>query len=181
MQSIDMGQRLTNQEVWMATLLFVAMDILAVSPLPFVLRKISALDLLQPIGLASALFWGMLVIVFLFRGWDMYYRFFYPPWIRWLAPLDIPLYSAIGLGLWWLASLLSGNPVLWFILFAGVEGIVEHVLGIYEFRILDKVPWLKDIKATPALVFSFFEYVFYWTLVVWLAVGFLWLYEQINL
>ncbi|OGO16338.1 MAG: hypothetical protein A2Z14_03440 [Chloroflexi bacterium RBG_16_48_8] len=166
-----MQQRLTNQEVWIATLLFVVMDILILSPLPFVLRKTSALDLLQPIGSASALFWGMLVILFLFCGWDMYYRFFYPTWIHWLAPLDIPLYGAIGLGLWWLASHLPGASIFWFVLFGGVEGIVEHILGIYGFRILDKVPWLKDVKALPALVFSFFEYGFYWTLVVWLAIG----------
>ena len=180
LRRLDMEQRLTNQEVGVATLLFVAMDILTLSPLLFVLRKISTLDLFQPIGLASALFWGVLVVVFLFRGWDMYYGFFYPTWFRWLAPLDIPLYSAIGLGIWWLASRLPGASILWFAFIAGVEGIMEHILGIYGFRILDKVPWLKDVKAVPALVFSFFEYVFYWTLVMWLAVGFLHLFERIN-
>jgi hypothetical protein len=176
-----MDQRLSNQEVWIATFLFIVMDILTLSPLIFVLRKIPAPDLLQPIGLASALFWGLLVIFFLFRGWDLYYRFFYPKWIRWLAPLDIPLYGAIGLGLWWLASYLPGTTVFGFVLFGGMEGIAEHILGIYGFRILDKVPWLKDVKALPALVFSFFEYVFYWALVAWLAVGIFKLSEWLNL
>jgi hypothetical protein len=172
LQINGVDQRLTNQEVWIATLVFIGMDVLALPPLPFVLRKISAPDLLQPIGLASALFWGLLVIFLLFKGWDFYYRFFYPKWIRWIAPLDIPLYGAIGIGMWWLASQLQGSTILWFALFGGMEGIMEHILGIYGFRILRKVPWLKDVSPTPALVFSFFEYVFCWTLVAWLAFGF---------
>jgi hypothetical protein len=176
-----MNQRITNQEIWVASLVFIGMDVLAISPLPFVLLKISPLGFLQPIGAAAAIFWGLLVIIFLFKGWDLYYRFFYPRWIRWLAPLDIPLYGAVGLGLWWLACRLPGIPIMWFVLLGGVEGIAEHILGIYGFRILDKVPWLKDVKPLPALVFSFFEYVFYWTLVAWLAFGLLKLHEYLWL
>jgi len=178
---MDMNQRLTNQEVWIATVHFIGMDVFALSPLPFLLRSISAAELLHPIGLASAMFWGLLVILFLFKGWDLYYSFFYPRWFRWLAPLDIPLYGAIGIGLWWLVCQLPGAPILWFALLGGMEGIAEHVLGIYGFRILDKVPWLKDVIPFPALVFSFFEYVFYWTLVAWLAFGLLKLQQQISL
>jgi hypothetical protein len=172
-----MEHRLSNQEVWITTLLFLVMDILTLIPLYFVLNKTFASDLLQPIAAASAMFWGLLVILFFFRGWDVYYRFFYPTWFRRLVVFDIPLYGAIGTGLWCLAYHLSGVSILWFVLFGGLEGIVEHVAGIFGFRILDKVPWLKDVKPVPALSFSFFEYVFYWSLVAWLAVGFLKLFR----
>ena len=173
-----MDQRLTNQEVWIATLLFIGMDVLSLAPLPSVLRQIPPFELLKPIGVASALFWGLLVLLFFFKGWDLYYRFFYPKWIRWLAPLDIPLYGAMGLGMWWLANQLQGSIIFWFILLGGIEGILEHILGIYGFRILRKVPWLKDVKPLPALVFSFFEYIFYWTVVAWMAFGLLKLLEK---
>ena len=166
-----MDQRITNQEVWTAALLFIGMDVLTLLPLPFVLHDVSPIELLNPIGLAGAVFWGMLVIFFLFKGWELYYRFFYPGWVRWFAPLDIPLYGAMGLGMWWLAYQLPGISIIWFVLLGGIEGLAEHILGIYGFRILDKVPWLKDVKVLPALVFSFFEYVFYWTVVAWLAFG----------
>jgi hypothetical protein len=175
-----MVQRLTNQEIWIATILFIGMDVLALSPLPFLLRKISSFEFLVPVGLGSALFWGLLVIIFLFKGWELYYCFFYPAWVRWFAPLDIPLYGLIGLGLWWLACQFPGTPILWFALLGGLEGIAEHVLGIFGFRILDKVPWLKDVRPLPALAFSFFEYVFYWTLVAWLALGLFKLQVQIS-
>lgn len=83
--------------------------------------------------------------------------------------------------MWRLASRLEGPIIIWFVLLGGMEGIVEHILGIYGFRILRKVPWLKDVSPTPALVFSFFEYVFYWTLVAWLAFGFSKLLERLSL
>jgi hypothetical protein len=53
----------------------------------------------------------------------------------------------------------------------GVEGIVEHIIAIYGFRILDKVPFLQGLDTFPVLIFSFFEYMVYWTLVAWLALG----------
>jgi hypothetical protein len=177
----SMDQRLTNQDIWIVTLLFIGMDVLALLPLPFVLRTISPIELLWPIGVASGLFWGLLVVIFIFWGWDLYYRFFYPTWIRWFTPLDIPLYGAIGLGMWWLSNQLPGSTIVWFVLLGGMKGIAEHVLGIYGFHILDKVPWLKDVRPTPTLVFSFFEYMFYWTSVVWLAFGLSELYERIRL
>jgi len=34
---------------------------------------------------------------------DFYYRYIYPAWSRWLAPLDALFYGLVGLGMWWLA------------------------------------------------------------------------------
>ena len=44
-------------------------------------------------------------------------------------------------------------------------------MGVYGFRILEKVAWLQDLSVLPMVIFSFFEYVRYWTLVVWLTLG----------
>lgn len=71
----------------------------------------------------------------------------------------------------WLALHLPGPTVLWFVLLGGVEGLLEHVLGIHGLRILERVPWLQGLTPLPVLMFSFFEYVLYWTLVGWLAFG----------
>jgi hypothetical protein len=108
-------------------------------------------------------------MVAIFGFWDLYYQYIYPSWARWLTPLDIILYGVIGFGIWWLASNIPGPVVLWFILLGGLEGILEHLLGVYGFQILDKVPWLEGITPFPVIAFSFFEYIFYWTLVTWLG------------
>lgn len=162
---------LTPRHVWLSTLLFGGLGLVLLAPLLFLFRDPGFGRAARPVVVASALFWGLVAAVALLHFWELYYRYFYPAWTRWLVPLDVLLYAAIGLGLWWLAQRLPGPAVLGFVLLGGLEGVAEHVLGIYLFRVLDKVPWLRGVAAPPVLVFSFFEYVLYWTLVAWLALG----------
>jgi hypothetical protein len=55
------------------------------------------------------------------------------------------------------------------VLLGGLEGVLEHVIGIYGLHILEKVPWLEDVSAFPVVAFSFFEYTFYWAIIAWTA------------
>jgi hypothetical protein len=66
---------------------------------------------------------------------------------------------------------LPGPAIAWFAILGGLEGVIEHILGIYGLHILEQVPWLQEVTALPVLVFSFGEYVLYWSLVGWLAFG----------
>jgi hypothetical protein len=167
---------LTSRHVWLSALIFGVLALALLVPL-VLLSRASALgdpgfaSAVRPLTAAAALFWGIVAIVALLRFWDLYYHYFYPAWVRYLVPLDLPLYGVIGLGMWWLAVHLPGPPLLGFVLLGGLEGIAEHLLGIYGFRILDRVPWLRGLAPLPVVVFSFFEYVLYWTLVGWLALG----------
>jgi hypothetical protein len=165
-----MDLKLTTQDVWMSTLLFAGMDVLVLLPLVYVFQRVVSTHAFRTIGVSSAVFWGVLATVAIFGFWEFYYQYIFPDWMRWLAPLDALLYGAIGIGLWWLAIHLPGTTVLWFVLLGGVQGILEHLLGIYALGILEKVPWLQGIPITPVLVFSFFEYIFYWSLVAWMAI-----------
>jgi hypothetical protein len=166
-----MDIELTSREVWFSALLFGGLGLVLLVPLVLLFPDGAARDAAWPVGVASALLWGAVALVALLRFWDLYYGYFYPAWVRPLVPLDVLLYGATGLGLWWLALRLPGPAVLGFALLGGLEGVAEHLLGIYGFHILDRVPWLRGMAPLPVVVFSFFEYVVYWTLVGWLALG----------
>jgi hypothetical protein len=166
-----MDLKVTSQDVWTASLLFLGLDLLALIPLILLTRTTPVQQITKTILPASAILWGVIAILLVLGSWDLYYRYFFPDWFRWLAPLEVLLYGAFAAGLWWLAVRSPGPPILWFALFGGLEGIAEHVLGIYGLRILEKVPWLQGVKVSEAILFSFFEYVFYWTLIAWLAFG----------
>ena len=114
----------------------------------------------------------MLATVAIIGFWGVYYQYILPAWMRWLAPLDAVLYALLGIGMWWLATRLPGSSLLWLVLLGGLEGIAEHILGIYFLRILEKVPWLQGVSPFQVIIFSFFEYIFYWSLVAWLAFAF---------
>lgn len=165
------GLQVTSQDIWLTTLLFAALDAVILVPL-FILFKVSIFPVAWwPVVGGSALFWGVVSVVAAASFWDLYYRYIYPPWLRPLMPLDIVLYAIIGLVIWYLALRLAIPPPLAFALLGGAQGVTEHLFGIYVLRILDKVPWLRGVPPLPVVVFSFFEYVLYWTLVLWLALG----------
>lgn len=163
--------RLTSRHVWLSTWLCGGVSLLLLVPLLLIFEDEAFCRSALPAAGASAVFWGIVAVFAVRRFWELYYVYFYPRWIRWLVPLDLVLYGAIGFGLWWLALRLPGPVVLSFVLLGGIEGVVEHVVGILGLRILDRVPWLHGLAPLPILIFSFFEYVLYWTLVAWLAWG----------
>jgi hypothetical protein len=166
-----MDYKLTTHDVWLSTWIFGVLGLLALIPLVFLYREASFRATARPLAIATAIFWGILATAAFFGFWDLYYQYLYPDWTRWLAPLDTLLYAALGLGMWWLALRLPGPAIAWFAILGGLEGVIEHILGIYGLHILEQVPWLQEVTALPVLVFSFGEYVLYWSLVGWLAFG----------
>lgn len=166
-----MDQELTDREAWLSTLIFALLGLAASIPLLLLFQDDLFLRHWHAIGLASAIFWGVFGVPMIYAFWGFYYSKFYPAWMRWLAPLNVVLYAGLGLGMWWLAIRLPGQPVFWFLLLGGVEGIAEHVFGIYVLKILDKVPFLRGLTPLAAIIFSFFEYILYWAIVAWIAFG----------
>lgn len=164
-----MDLKLTHQDLWLSTLFFAILSLITLIPLVILFRdELFESSAWTTVG-AAAIFWGVAATVAIFGFWDLYYVYIFPAWARWLAPLDTLLYGIIALSMWWLALRLPGVAALWFVTLGGIAGIIEHVLGIYGLHILDKVPWLQGIAPLPVVVFSFFEYAFYWSLVAWLA------------
>ena len=168
-----MDIKLSTHDIWFSTLIFGAMGVALGLPLVFLFKDADFKSSPVPVSLASALFWGVAAILAIFGFWDLYYKYIFPAYMRWLVPLELLLYGALGLGLWWLSAQLPGRAVVWFLLLGGFEGVLEHVFGIYGLHILDKVSWLQGSPPLPLLVFSFFEYIVYWALVGWLGFGIL--------
>jgi hypothetical protein len=164
-----MDIKLTTQDVWMSTLLFGVAGLVLLLPLAFTYRGTAFQRSALALTLGSALFWGVCATAAVRLAWEFYYQYIYPAWIRTLAPLDALFYGLLGLGMWWLALHLPGSPVVWFVILGGLEGVAEHVFGIYTLHILDKVPWLSGLPPLPLIIFSFFEYIVYWSITAWLG------------
>ncbi len=145
-----MDIKLTTQDVWMSTLVFGVAGLILLLPLVLVYRPAAFQRSAASLTVASALFWGVCATAAIFLAWDFYYRYIYPAWSRWLAPFDALFYGLVGLGMWWLALRLPGSPVVWFVILGGLEGVAEHIFGIYALHILEKVPWLSRYSAPAA-------------------------------
>jgi hypothetical protein len=161
--------KLTSEMFWLGALVAALVDMVLVLLLALCVKPVRFRQLTWALTGTSTVLWGIFAMACLWGFWDLYYRHFYPGWVRWLAPLDGLLYGAIAVALWWLALRLPGNPVVNFCLLGGLESVLEHLLGIYGLGILDKVPILQGVRPVPALVFAFFEYIFYWGIVLGVA------------
>jgi hypothetical protein len=164
-----MDMKLTQQDVWLSTVVFTVLALLSGIPLfgaysPELFRRSP-----QIIIMVSAVFWGALAVVLGWRFWDLYYRHFYPPWMRRLMPLSALLYGGIGYLLWVVSGGGDLSPISVFLFLGGVAGILEHAFAIVALGLFEKVPILRDLSTGPVLVFSFVEYAFYWSLVGWIS------------
>ncbi|TET81317.1 MAG: hypothetical protein E3J37_09400 [Anaerolineales bacterium] len=164
-----MPTKLTNQDVWLSTVFFSVLTSLLLIPLQQIFNRDLFNRSTLGVIIASAIYWGILALILMYKFWDLYYGHFYPIWIRRLAPLNIILYGAFGLGLHWLTSHQNTPSILTFALLGGLHGIAEHIFAIYGLHILEKVPFLQGLTPLPVLIFSFFEYMLYWTMVAWLT------------
>ena len=114
-----------------------------------------------------ALLWGTLGSVLY---WDAVYSAVFPRWFRWLLPVIYgSLYALLALLFWRLSGLARRWQVICFALLGGLVSIAGHAIGIS--RGLLRVPLLAEVSAASALVFGVFEFIFYWCVIVGLAVA----------
>ena len=173
--SFDPTEPISIHELNASTLAALGVSLILGLPLLW-MRPLARTNIsLLPIVLASALFWGVVSILAFRYGWDIYYKYFFPPWVQKLSVLNSISYALISLGIAYLSLEMRGNYALVFLVMGGIEGVLEHVIGIYSLGILEKVPWLEGLPVPNLLLFSFFEYIAYWAIVLWLSLGLRWI------
>lgn len=121
---------------------------------------------------ATALFWGSLWTCMLWWGWNWFYSYIFPGWARWVAPAFGLVYAAIGWVLFELARRAPSNPLLNFCLLGGLEGFITHMWAVYGLGVIDHVPMLAGVSPASVIVFSVFEKILYWSIVLGTAVLF---------
>nr|MBI2905227.1 hypothetical protein [Chloroflexota bacterium] len=80
-----------------------------------------------------------------------------------------PLEAAIALGMWQLALRLPGNAAVAFCLLGGLDSFPGHLWAIYGRRLFEACPLLQQVSVASALIFGFFEFVFYWSVILIIA------------
>ena len=162
---------ITSETFWTSAALFAAIDVAFILVLTWRVKPPRFRELKWLLVGTAAFLWSAFSLVLVEEFWDSYYQHFYPGWFRsggiyFLVPL---LYGLFALAFHWLALRLPGNPIVAFSLLGGAESVLEHIWGVFGFRILD-VPALQEASPISILVFSFPEYILYWCVVISLAV-----------
>jgi hypothetical protein len=120
-----------------------------------------------PLVAMSAVFWSALGTILVQVFWGDYYRYFYPGWLHdgGILVMTIPSGAVLALLFHWMAPHLPGHPLVAFCLLGGLKSWLDHLCGIYIFKILD-IPLLQGVSPASILAFALPEYVVYWCIVI---------------
>jgi hypothetical protein len=157
----------TSQLYWLSTLVAAVIDIGLVALLTWRSKPERFRKMQWPLVIVSMIFWTALWYVVMEDAfvWETSFRYVFQPWQRWIWP---PVFGLISGGIAWLfwrlTLRLPGNPVLYFLLFGGLLSFVDHSVAIRKGVM--GTPLLKDVSIASALTFGFFEFIFYWSIIL---------------
>ncbi len=164
--ALPAGLSVTTEVLWRVALLFAALDLPFVAILVWRARRVPFGELKRPLLSTSAVFWFGLWLWAVSTFWESVYGYVFPPWIRWWLPvMQAGLACLVAWALWWLACRAPSTSIITFLLAGGTWGIVSHVIAIAR-GILDRPPMLRGASPVAAVTLAFFEFTFYWCLIL---------------
>lgn len=161
---------LTSDIFWRSALVTGAVDVVWVLALTRLVKRSRFHQLRWVLALSAALFWSALGLVLVELFWQGFYEHFQPDWMRagGILLVTVPMGLSLALLFHWLAERLPGHPMLTFCLLGGLQGLIEHLWGVYGLKIMS-IPILQGVEPLSVLAFALPEYMLYWSCVASLA------------
>jgi hypothetical protein len=160
----------TSQLYWIAALIAALIDIAFVALLAWRIKLARFRRLKWPLVIAAGAFWLSLWSWAMWDPfvWETCYQYVFPAWVRPFWPFAFCLMNGgLALLFWWLARRIPGNPVLYFLLLGGLESFGDHYFAIRKGVM--ETPLLQEVSIASAVTFGFFEFIFYWSVILGLA------------
>jgi hypothetical protein len=163
------GVKVTSEILWRAAILFAMFDTVLVIYLARFIEPEHYRKMKWPLTLVTGIFWFLIWLAMVIFFWEPVFHYVFPYWSRWIIPLLFGIgFACIGLLFWWLALQFKSRPVVNFCLLGGLWGLITHVWAIHR-GILDKPPILQEASPVAASIMPIFEFVFYWCVILGLA------------
>jgi hypothetical protein len=172
--------RITTELLYLGALLFALMDAIYIPLLiwrvrPETFRRLN-LSLVASAGTVWFWIWSWAIGNF----WETVYVYVFPAWSRsWIPLIAFFAAGAVAYGLWALAAPARSNPVAVYCLLGALLGSLTHTLAVMR-GILTGPPMLQGASPLAALVIAFFEFGFYWCVILTLAVLLDWFLKKLN-
>lgn len=164
-----MDLQLTTEMLWLGALMFALADI----PLALLLAHRISAARFQAIGrlvvAITAIFWFGLWLWVVTAYWWAVYAHVFPPWSRWYLPaFQAVLTAAVASVAIRVSQRWAGHPVLNYCLMGGLWGVLTHLWALLQ-GITTRPPALQGVHPLGVVVIAFFEFIFYWCIILVLA------------
>ena len=161
--------KITTEMLWQGVLVFALLDAVYVPLLVWRVKPVRFRQVKWMLVVATAITWYSIWRWAIGNFWNKVYIYVFPAWGEHFIPIVFGLFNAlVALGLWKLVLHLRANPVVGYCLFGGLWGIPTHMWAVYR-GVVSKPPMLQGASPVAAVVIAFFEYMFYWCVILTLS------------
>jgi hypothetical protein len=161
--------KITTEMLYQGALGFALMDAVYIPLLFWRVKGETFCRLKWPLVIAAALTWYGIWSWAIGNFWEDVYSYLFPAWAQtWIPRIVFIAAGFFALGLWTLSIRIKGKPVLIYCLLGGILGSITHIWAVYR-GIVTKPPILQGASPLGAVVIAFFEYIFYWCVILTIA------------
>ena len=161
--------KITTELLYQGALIFALMDAVCIPLLVWRVSRETFRRLKWNLVIAAALVWFGIWSWAIGNFWETVYSYVFPAWARiWVPWIAFFSAGAVALILWMLAIQTKAKAVPVYCLLGGVLGSLTHIWAVTR-GIVTKPPMLQGASPLAAVTIAFFEYVFYWCVILMLA------------
>lgn len=161
--------KITTELLYRATLVFALMDAIYILLLSWRVKPETFGRLKWNLIVAAAVIWFGIWSWALSNFWETVYVYVFPTWAQTRVPwIAFFVAGIVAWVLWMLALRATTKAVPVFCLLGGILGILSHLWAVYR-GIVTKPPMLQGASPLSAVTIAFFEFIFYWCVILTLA------------
>ena len=161
--------KITTELLYKGALMFALMDAVFIPFLVWRVKEETFRRLKWPLVIAAALTWYGIWSWAIGNFWEDVYSYLFPAWAQtWVPRIAFIAAGLVAFGLWTLFLRIKGKPVLIYCLLGGILGSITHIWAVYR-GIVTTPPMLQGASPLGAVVIAFFEYIFYWCVILTIA------------
>src|SRR5512141_1027280 len=161
--------KITTELLYKGALVFALMDAVYLPSLVWRVNKEAFRKLKWSLVITAALVWFGIWSWAIGNFWETVYVYVFPAWAQtwtpWIAFFGAGLFAWV---LWMLAIQTKAKAVLVYCLLGGVLGCLTHIWAVIR-GIVTKPPMLQGASPLGAVTIAFFEYIFYWCVILTIA------------
>ncbi len=160
------GAVVTTEVLLRGTLLLALLDVPLLWLVWSVVKPAAFVEVRRLLPVATAIAWSAIWLWAVLVFWDRVYSYVFPAWSRAFLPVAQAVLT--GFVAWVavkLAPRLPGPVVIAYCLLGGVWGSLSHVWAVFM-GVVSKPPFLRGANPAAAVLIAFFEFTFYFCVVL---------------
>ena len=170
--------RITTELLFKSALVFALVDAVYIALLVWRVKLEIFRRLKWMLVIAAAFVWFGIWSWAIGNFWETVYSYVFPAWAQTWTPWIAFIAAGIAALIFWiLAGRAGAKAVPVYCLLSGVLGSLTHAWAVTR-GIVTKPPMLQGASPLGAVTIAFFEYIFYWCVILTLAVFMNWVWRK---